>query len=257
MILSTIDLIFIAAGILLFALGIVCAMVAARKEARMLVIADTPTTAAGDVERIYRANGAYGQACEIAGVIECDAPLSGPLTGQSCVAYSHLLRWEDWGKATAWDHNRARSADGLVCRDSGTEFDDRCVPTFWVRDASGQVQIDPINADLDLQELDQRYDVTLASVGDSERRTWRTEKALPTGHAVYVLGYLAERQGAPVLQRHPTDRTKKFLISHRSEQKLIGAHRVQSYAYYFAAGISGSLGLVMLIWRFLQLRIQL
>ena len=35
-----------------------------------------------------------------------------------------------------------------------------------------------------------------------------------------MLGYLAERQGQPIIQRHVSNPSKKFLISYRSEQAL-------------------------------------
>jgi hypothetical protein len=248
---TNIDLIFIGAGAISLLVGIICAFVAARSEDRLAAIEDTPTSSAADVEAICRRNGAYGQACEVAGTIECDYSLSGPLTGEPCAAYSYMQAWEEWGPAQMWE--RRHSNDGMVRRNGGTDFDDRRVPTFWVRDASGRIMVDPINAELDLQEIDQRYDVTTSSFGGAERRVRHVERALPLGQ-VYVLGYLAERAGQPVIQRHPSDPAKKFLISYRSEQKLVGTHRLRSYGYYFAAGITGSLGLLLLLWRLLIAR---
>jgi hypothetical protein len=71
---------------------------------------------------------------------------------------------------------------------------------------------------------------------------------------VYVLGYLGERQGQPVIQRHPSGPAKKFLISYRDEQELTSANRRQASIAYFITGISGSLGLVLLAWEFLLRR---
>lgn len=246
---SRADLIFICAGALLFLLGVACALVATRKEDRALVIADTPTSNARDLETTFRRDGAYGQPCELVGLAECDAPLAGPLTGQSCVAYRHALTWEAWRKARPFD--RRAGVDGLVCHDRGTEFDERAVPSFWLRDATGRILVEPANVELDLKEIDQRYEVVTASFGGSERRTRRAEHALPLGQPVYLLGYLGERDGAPVLRRHPTDPKRKFLVSYRSEQQLLRANRAQSYGFYFAAGIAGSLGIVLVLWRVL------
>jgi len=240
------DLIFIGAGAVLFVAGVICAYVASRSEERMAAMQDTPTYSARDIEAIYKANGAYAQPCEVAGTLECDYTYSGPLSDQPCAAYSHTQAWEDWGPAGMFD--RRRSAEGMVCRNAGVDLDDRRVPTLWVRDATGRVLVDTLNAELDLKEIEQRYEVTTASIGGSERRVRHTEQALPLGE-IYVLGYLGERQGQPIIQRHPSDPSRKFLISYRSEQKLLGAHRLRSYSYYFAAGITGSLGVVLVIWR--------
>ena len=249
---TTLNIIFFCAGGLLLLVAAFCVAAALRGEDRLVAILDTPTSSALDIQAIFRNNGAYGQACEATGVIECDASLSGPLSGQACVAYSHSLAWEEWGKPGMFD-KRSGTSD-LVYRSGGTEFDDRRAPTFWVRDASGRVLVDPINAELDLQPIDSNYEVVTASYGDSERRTRREEKALPLGQQVYVLGYLAERQGQPVIQRHVSNPSKKFLISYRSEQALTRANRVRAAVFYFVAGIAGSAGMVLIAWRLLVLR---
>ena len=123
-----------------------------------------------------------------------------------------------------------------------------------MRDASGRVLVDPTNAELDLQAIDERYEVVTSSLGDSERRTRREEKALPLGQPVYVLGYMAERQGQPVIQRHPSDSSKKFLISYRSEQELTSANKWRAALLYFVTGISGSAGVLLIVWRMMLLR---
>jgi len=246
------NLILLILGAVLLLTATYCVIAALRGEDRLVAILDTPTSSALDIHAIHRNNGAYGQACEVTGVIECDAALSAPLSGQACVAYSHTLTWEEWGKPGLFD-KRSGTSD-LVYRTGGTEFDDRRAPTFWVRDASGRVLVDPINAELDLQEIDSRYEVVTSGYGDSERRTRREEKGLPLGQPVYVLGYLGERQGQPVIQRHTGDTSKKFLISYRSEQALTRANRLRATVFYFVAGISGSAGMLLIAWRLLILR---
>ena len=79
-------------------------------------------------------------------------------------------------------------------------------------------------------------------------------RELPVGQPVYVLGYLGERQGQPVIQRHTSDTSKKFLISYRSEQALTRANRLRAAVFYFVAGISGSAGVLLIAWRLLILR---
>ncbi len=249
---TTLDIVLLCAGGLLLIVAAICVAAALRGEDRLLAIMDTPTSSAGDILAIHRNNGAYGQACEVAGVIECDSALSGPLSEQACVAYSNTLTWEEWGRPGMFD-KRAATSD-LVYRTGGAEFDDQRAPMFWVRDASGRVLVDPINAELDLQPIDSRYEVVTSSFGDSERRTRREEKALPLGRQVYVLGYLGERQGQPIIQRHPSAPAKKFLISYRDEQALTRSNRVRAALFYFLGGISGSAGVLFIFWRLFVLR---
>jgi hypothetical protein len=96
--------------------------------------------------------------------------------------------------------------------------------------------------------------VVTSSFGDSERRTRREEKALPLGQQVYVLGYLGERAGEPIIQCHPSAPAKKFLISYRDEQALTRSNRLRAGLFYFLGGISGSAGVLMVFWRLLVLR---
>jgi hypothetical protein len=249
---TSLTIILLCAGGLLLIVAAICVTAATRGEDRLLAIMDTPTSSARDILAMHHKNGAYGQACEVVGVIECDASLSGPLSEKACVAYSHTLTWEEWGRPGMFD-KRAGTND-LVYRSGGTEFDDRRAPTFWVRDASGRVLVDPINAELDLQPIDSRYEVVTSSFGDSERRTRHEEKALPLGQQVYVLGYLGEHQGQPIIQRHPTTPAKKFLISYRDEQALTRSNRARAALFYFVGGISGSAGVLLIFWRLILLR---
>src|SRR6187401_2397383 len=92
------NLILLILGAVLLLTATYCVIAALRGEDRLVAILDTPTSSALDIHAIHRNNGAYGQACEVTGVIECDAALSAPLSGQACVAYSHTLTWEEWGK---------------------------------------------------------------------------------------------------------------------------------------------------------------
>jgi hypothetical protein len=247
---TTPNLIFLGLGAVLLLLATFCVIAALRGEDRLVAILDTPTSSALDIHAIHRNNGAYGQACEVTGVIECDASLSAPLSGQACVAYSHTQTWEEWGKPGMFEKRSGTSE--LVYRTGGTEFDDRRAPTFWVRDASGRVLVDPINAELDLQLIDSNYEVLTSGYGGSERRTRREEKGLQLGQSVYVLGYLGERQGQPIIQRHAGNPSKKFLISYRSEQALTRSNRLRTSLFYFVAGISGSAGMLLIAWRMLR-----
>src|SRR4051812_24517524 len=95
---TSLNIIIVCAGGLLLIAAVFCAAAALRGEDRLLAILDTPTSSALDIQATHRNNGAYGQPCEVTGVIECDASLSGPLSGQACVAYSHSSTWEEWGK---------------------------------------------------------------------------------------------------------------------------------------------------------------
>jgi hypothetical protein len=51
--------------------------------------------------------------------------------------------------------------------------------------------------------------------------------------------------------RHPSNPQKKFLISYRSERDLARASSRSASLYYFLAGSSGTVGLLLVLWRVL------
>ena len=238
-------------GAVLLLVALVCALVAWNSEGRLAAIRDAPSSTAQDVLLRYRHDGGgFGQVCEVAGVIECDASIDGPISGRPCAIVSHTVTWEEWGQPITFGRNTYDT--NMVLRGSSTEVNDRHVPTFWVRDATGRVLVDPLMATFDLQPLDERYEVMTTSSGGSERRAWHTEKGLPVGQQVYVLGYMGEQSGQPVLRRHPRDRDKKFIISYRSEQELTRTTNRRANLFYTLAALAGVGGILLVGWQVLQ-----
>lgn len=250
---TTFDLLILGGGALLLIGSIVCAWIGWHGENRLLAIQATPTSSAIQVQDRCRQLGgaAFGQPCEMVGVVESDEVLSSPLSGQICVAYCYSRTDEDWARPQVRMGRRDTNMNGMVLVNSFADRDERHVKSFWVRDTTGRVRVEPAQAQFDLKETDRRYDEMLSAIGNSERRTWHVEQALPLGHPVYVLGSLVNRDGEPVIAAHPLDRNRKFLISHRSEQQLTSAARGRSYSLYFLAGVSGGLAVLLLLWRLL------
>jgi E3 Ubiquitin ligase len=238
-------------GAILLLVAVVCALVGWNSEGRLAALRDVPTSTAQDVLLRYRHDGgAFGQVCEVTGVVECDASIDAAISGQPCAIISHTVTWEEWGQPASLGRHTYDTS--MVLRGTSTEVDDRYVPTFWVRDATGRVLVDPLTAEFDLQPLDERYEVMTASSGGSERRAWHKEKGLLVGHRVYVLGYIGEQGGQPVLRRHPRDRDKKFIISYRSEQELARATNSRANLFYTLAALSGIGGILLVGWQVLQ-----
>jgi hypothetical protein len=239
-------------GAILVIVAVICAALAWRSEGRLAIIKAAQRSSAQDVLARYRhEGGAFGQLCEVAGVVESDASLSGPLSGEPCVIYSSTLNSEEWERPSALFRRHVDST-GMVYRGGSTHVDDRHVPTFWVRDATGRVLVDPLMAEFDLKPIDEKYEVMTAGSGQSERRSWHTEKALPLGHEVYVLGYMDERNGEPALGRHPRDGRKRAFISYRSEQELTRETGLRTNLLYVAAGLTGVAGALMIAWAVLR-----
>src|SRR5437773_4786679 len=85
------------AGIILLAVAAGCFFVARGQAGRLQEMAATDTYTAQMLGQLYQqVTGAVGadslaQQCEVAGVIECDAPLTAPVSGTACVAFARSV----------------------------------------------------------------------------------------------------------------------------------------------------------------------
>lgn len=241
------------AGILLAIIAIACVVVALNLDRRVLAMRGTGTLSTSEVERLHRA-GERGLRCEIAGVVECDSPLTAPLSNTICVAYSHqVVQHVETGVYSDFEdaHNR-RGLDGWSRNREYTQVqspNDRRV-RFHVRDASGRLLIDPAWALIDMKRTSERYESITSGVDTARPETvgaWNTEDALPLGSPVYVLGYLGEVYGEAALICHPASNEHPFVISHRSERELVRSVATRSNLLYLGAGVGTVLGGI-LIW---------
>ena len=249
-----IAIVCIVGGATLLLGALICAALAWRREGGAEAISATRSSSAAEIAVQHRqalgGGGArFGQAVEISGVIECDTPLFAPRTSTACAAYSYTTEQEyereyrTRGLGGYGRHSHAIEYEGL-------DHDGQRVARFWVRDSSGRVLVDPSGAALDLQESESRLEIFTDGLG-GEREAWHHERCLPLGHPVYVLGYLANQSGEPLIARHTLAKGRPFLISYRNERSLLGLARAGAYGLYLVAGVGSGLGIVLL---FLGLR---
>jgi E3 Ubiquitin ligase len=231
-------------GLLLILIALGCLIAAFGIDKRLMVMRATRTMTASEVVHLHH-SGARGTRCEIAGVIECESPISAPLSGALCVAYAHqTVRHVERGVHSAFEDKRYTRE-----RTEIDPTDDRRV-RFYVRDASGRLLVDPAWALIDMPRSDERYDSVTSGVGTRQVENvgaWHTEDALAVGSSVYVLGYLGEVYGEAALTCHTTDRAQPFLISHRSEQALSGSALTRSSLLFAGAGFAGMIGVLLLV----------
>jgi hypothetical protein len=224
------------------------------KSTAMLVTETSTAQLLHDIhERIVSSVGADAltEQVELAGVVECDTPLKAPLSNTNCVAYRYVVTREYEEDVTETDDEGNRTTE--TQRGSETVQSDDQRVQFWVRDDSGRVRIDPTGAELDLKQTGEDYDKE-HDVGYGQRRTTgyqKQEHALAMGTQIYVLGCAVDFQGEPMVTRHPTDRSAKFLISWRSERELTAMAEGGSRNLNIAAGVTGALGVVLLLVGFL------
>lgn len=247
-----------------FIIGIICLAIAGglwyasqgqAAKSTAMAVADTHTAQELHAihERIVGSIGgdAFAEQCEVTGVIECETPLSAPLSGTPCVAYEYKVIREYEEEETERDEEG--NAETKVTRGSETvESNDQHVQ-FWVKDNTGRVLVDPTDADIDMKRTGERFDEDEDRSWHAQRRTLgyrKTEQALAMGSQVYVLGCAVDFQGQPLMKRHPQDKNAKFLISWKTEQELVSAAESGSRNYQIASYVVGGLGLLLIVLGF-------
>jgi E3 Ubiquitin ligase len=238
--------IFAIAGTLLIIAAITCLVFAFGLDTRLAAMQATRTVSSAEVLHLYQ-SGAQGTRLEVAGVVECDSPLSSPLSNTLCVAYSHQqVRHIEQGV-----HSSFEEQSRYQRRNNRTEVDppdDRRV-RFYVRDQNGRTLIDPAWASMDMPRSEERYDAFTSGIDTrnvANTGTWHTEDVLAVGSQVYVLGYLGEIYGEAGLARHPHDQAKPFVISYRNEHQLSRSAGSRSSLLFLGAGFAGVFGMLLI-----------
>jgi E3 Ubiquitin ligase len=243
----------IVGGILLLIVAVVCYFIARSQAGKLRAMNAADTYTAQMLSEIHgRVTDALGadalaQICGVEGVIECDAPLTAPLSKTACVAYTYAVTREYEEDVTSTD-SQGKTTTQTERRSETLENEDRRV-NFWVRDATGRALVAPESADLDLVETANRFDAAPARgygrTRDLGRRS--VESTLAVGTQVYILGCAVDYQGQPAVARSPKDAKARFMISRRSERELAQSAASWSRNLYYATAASGLVGLALLI----------
>jgi hypothetical protein len=237
---------------LLILSSLIAAAVAWRGEGSAIAMREAETLSVAEVAAQHRL-GRFGRAVEVVGTVECDSPLRAPYSEALCVAYDYAVSEDKerlgYGASFGVNHQHSlvdRKGERLLAHN----FDqhDSRVPRLYVRDATGRIAVDTAGAQIDLLETLARYESYTGAEANVERQIWRQERALPLGNRVYVLAYLATEGGEPLLMRHPADRGRRFIISHRDEQTLLRSTRLRAYGLYLYSGLA--LGAALLLAAF-------
>lgn len=239
-------------GIILLVGAIITFFIARNQSGRLHAMNAADTYTAQTLEEVYKnvttqlGSDAMAQACEIEGIIECDEPLTGPLSGQACVAYTRTMTREYEVEVTEEDSDGKRTTR-MDRRSETVESEDRRV-NFWVRDATGRVLVNPDGAELDLVETTNEYED--APSGNRRSRTLgyrRVEQALLPGTKVYILGCAVDFMGQLLVTKHPKDSKQLFFVSRKSERELAKSAAGWSRNMYYATVGMGVLGVILMI----------
>ncbi|HMP40254.1 MAG TPA: E3 ubiquitin ligase family protein [Roseiflexaceae bacterium] len=223
------------------------------QQAKLRAIGATETYTAALLTQIHqRIVGSLGgealaEGCEVSGMIECDEPLRGPVSGQALVAYSHVVSREFEEPVTRT--NTEGKSETKVERGSEVIESTQKRVAFWIRDETGRVLVDPEGATIeDQQELANRFeeanDPGLARRRNLGKRS--RESGLPVGVRVFIFGCAVDRGGQLVITRPP--KGGRFLISRKSEQELVSSAEGSARTLRLLAIVSGVIGGLTLIY---------
>jgi hypothetical protein len=240
-------------GIVLLIVAVICFFAARGQSGRLRAMnaADTFTAQMlADLHgRVVASVGgdALCQPCEVAGTIDSDAPLRGPVSGTPCVAYVHTVTREYEEDVTSMDSEGKPKTETLR-RSETLETNERRA-RFFVRDPTGRALVDPDGAELDLVDSGNRYDAAQPKAGERTRTLGyrHQERSLAIGAPIYVLGCAVDAGGQPAIARGPRDKKLKFLVSRTSERELASSAASSARWFYYATAGSGALGVVLLM----------
>ncbi|WP_129626074.1 E3 ubiquitin ligase family protein [Candidatus Oscillochloris fontis] len=243
----------VISGIVLLIVAVICFFVARSKANALHAMNAADTYTAQLLSEVHRkitstlGGDGWAQPCEIEGVIECDSPLKGPVSGQPCVAYLYTQSREYEERVTETDSEGKRETS-VQRRSEQLRSEDRRIK-FSIRDETGQTLVLPEGADLDLVETGKRFDQDEKPWTGATRTLGQShvEQSLAVGTKVYILGCAVDRQGSVAIGKHPRDSKHRFMISRKSEQELASSAAFWSRNLYYAAGGSGVLGVILVI----------
>jgi len=172
------------------------------------IIDDTPT---------LKTIGVFIGLAELKGTAESENPLTSYITGTRCVQHS-------------WSIEEYRTNASWATVDSGEESS-----TFYLKDDTGAIKIDPRNA---LLESDTTLNVTVdrsdplyydkgppLGITESRHRRIFTETLIPLHSPLYVIGKARERKDRVAVEIVYDDEDPLFVISTRGEKQVSSEYR--------------------------------
>jgi hypothetical protein len=211
--------------------------------------------------------GSFNEVTEVKGAIECDAPLTGELSGVPCVQYAMSVKreWEETSLRTGADGERTQETN----RGSDTVASNTRSVRFRVKDATGAIDVDPAGAKIDGEKAVSQFQsgepaggslvykgfrIDMTDFGGAGgRRTlgYRFEETvLPVGAQVYVLGEAVDAGGTLTVKK-PAKKDARFVISTRSEEELVRKAGSTARGLSIAAAACAAAGVALAVLAFL------
>jgi len=263
-------------GIVLFIVGAFLVWNYFSQKKRMEAISGVETSTAASLHELCQGvaseigKGSFEEVAEVKGVIECEQPIESEIEKQSCVYYSMRVtrKWEEeyYEKDEESGRNVKKTRQGSDTVSSNT----RSIP-FKVRDDTGTILVNPKDANIDGEQIVDRFEPQTAISGGSisfgsfsfslggegsggGRRTLGysfNETILPLNRNIYVLGAASDSSGDLVIQK-PREKGKQFLISLKSEEELLTSSQSGMKWSLYGAIACFVVGVVFVVLHFIQ-----
>ncbi|HET9017462.1 MAG TPA: E3 ubiquitin ligase family protein [Thermomicrobiaceae bacterium] len=210
-------------GIASLGLGVILLGVSRGPQDRRDLLARVVTSPASQVPYLLP-----GAPVEVTGILRCDAPLTGEISRHPCAYYDARVTRE-------YDRRRT-DADGRTYLEHHTEevSANRQSTPFYVEDTSGRVLVRPDGAEIDAQQVVDRFEPGAAggpdfgkagfavygvAVSDETTVGYKyVERVLPVDAQVFVLGTV--QQNGEIGRPPTSSPSDRFIVSYRSAETL-------------------------------------
>lgn len=184
-----------------------------------------------------KVRGVFIGLVELKGISESAFPLTSYLTGQQCVWYRYEIE-EQWSRTVTSTDSKGNTTTST---ESGwqTIASEGSMQDFYLTDDTGSILIIPDKADVDsLKVLDQvfkRKDPIYyekgpqESVSHSDHRRRFTERVIPVGVPLYIVGTSRERQDIVAPEIAYADGAPMYRISVKNEEAVVSSFNTKAW----------------------------
>jgi hypothetical protein len=236
----------IIAGAILLALAVGAFFLARHQKKRLAALGSTETVPCNAL--------VADQACEVVGQAKAgpDGALTAPASGKQCVWHRHKVtqHWEEWDRDSKGEMRRENKSR-VVSDETSTDL-------FTLRDAAGEVLVNPVGATVDdpVKSHDVRsrrgavpggdmFDKVLSALDSRTDEEIEVEEwIVPPDETLYVRGNPVQVE-LGLIMNDPRD--GHFLISTRSEEQLAGSAQRWAVVATVVAGFAAVGGLGLLV----------
>lgn len=232
-------------GIILVVIAGILVFARRSQQGKLTEVKFRQTTSAAELDDLAKAvqsgtgaTGAFRRDVELKGSVQCDTPLTSEVAKLPCAYYSMYVTRE-YDEVYTETNPDTKQPERKTRRKSDTVASNTRSTDFWVADASGRILVKPQGANVEGEQVVDRFEPWMPAVGSklsvgnfsfdlaaflnaSNTVGYHFhESILPLNRAVFVLGEASDSSGQLAVQK-PKEKGP-FLISLKSEEEIVKA----------------------------------